>query len=98
MNLHKFVDLLFETIATSAGRPLAAVITAAPAETWFAELPPEEDWAPLQKAAADIGESLAEGEGEIGPKRLAKAVDAFHQQSGTSYCPPLITALDHLEA
>jgi hypothetical protein len=86
VNIQKFTVLLLETLADSAGRELGPSITGA---TWFTELPPEEDRAGLQKAAAGIGEMLSSGAGEVSPFQLAKALDLWHSMHGSTWCPPL---------
>jgi hypothetical protein len=93
MNVHKLVAALFEHLRANSGRDLAAGITEISPETFFPEAPPEEDQGGLEKAACAIGESLAGGSGPIGLIELADAVDAFGQQSGTGWCPPLAAVL-----
>jgi hypothetical protein len=93
MNVHKLVILLFEHLSNASGRDLAAGITEISPETFFPEPPPAEDQPGLEKAAIAIGEGLAAGSGPVGLVELADAVEAFGQQSGSSWCPPLAAVL-----
>lgn len=94
MNIDKLVAHLFEIIAAAACRPLSEEVLAIPPGDFFSELPSEQDQAALTRAAQIIGGYLTVAKGPIPAGQLAKAIDLFHDQSQTGWCPPLIAALE----
>lgn len=96
MNLQKFVDQLFEHIKSASGRDLTRTVLDIAPEAFFPVEPPESAYGQLEKAAVAIGESLADteaGDDAITTVELADAVHTYHEQSGTSWCPPVEAAL-----